>query len=87
MKIEQQKFNVDLKPAKKVRITKVSDDVFGGAHPNGITEGYVREGILWQAPEIGVSCMVGDFYTSVITEIVDETTFKTRNSTYKIEAL
>jgi hypothetical protein len=86
-KLEQQKIYADIKPAKRVRITKLKDDVFDGFHPNGIQEGYVKEGILWQAPELGVSCCVGDLYTSVVTEIIDETTFKTRNSTYKIEEI
>ena len=86
-KLEQQKLNAALIPAKRVRVTKLSDDVFNGNHPNGIQEGFVREGILWQAPKIGESCWVGDFCSSVVTEIIDETTFKTRNSTYKIEEL
>lgn len=72
-------------PARIVRIIKVSDDVFGGKHPKGINEGYIKESWMWQAPEIGVSCVVGDFVTSVVTEIIDEHTFRTKNSTYRIE--
>lgn len=85
--LEQQKFNAEIKPGIKVRITKLKDEVFDGNHPNGIQEGYVKEGILWQAPEVGVSCRLDNFRTSVVTEIIDETIFKTRNSTYKIEKL
>jgi len=67
------------------RITKVSDDVFGGYHPNRINEGFVTEGYFNRKPKVGENFFVGSFYTSVVTEIIDDNTFKTRNSTYKIE--
>ena len=86
-KLEQPKFNVEIKPGIKVLITKLNDDVFNGNHPNGIQEGFAKEGILCQAPEVGVSCRLDNFRTSVVTEIIDDTTFKTKNSMYKIEEL
>jgi len=71
----------------KVRLTKLSDDKFNGFHPNNIQSGYIKEGLLFNKPLIGQSCIVGSFYTSEITEIIDDNTFKTLNSTYKIEYL
>lgn len=75
----------DTHDMRTVRITKLTDDVFNGKHPNKINVGYVKEGILWQAPIVGQSCCVGSLATSVVTEVIDENTFRTMNSTYKIE--
>lgn len=75
----------EIKPAKKARLTKISDNRFGGNHPNGINEGYTKEGIMWNDPIVGQSFYLGNLATSVVTEIIDENTFKTQNSTYKIE--
>ena len=69
----------------------MSDDVFNGNHPNNINEGYYEIGILDKDITVGERCIVRDHFrylhTSVITEILDENTFKTRNSTYRIEKL
>lgn len=65
-------------------IEKLSDDKFNGMHPNRINKGWSCEGPVWQAPIVGQSCCIGTFCTSVVTEIIDESIFKTRNSTYKI---
>lgn len=76
----------------KYTITKISDDVYNGIHPNGIDEGYSME--FDNKPEL----VVGERYaltnptryllTSTVTEIVSETEneiiFKTKNSTYKL---
>ena len=71
----------------RVKIVKVSDDVFGGKHPNGIDEGFSTEGILYFPPEVGKCCLIGNLRTSTVKEIVDDSVFKTRNSTYKLEAI
>ncbi len=71
----------------RVRLTKLSDDRFSGSHPNGIIQGYTKEGVLHSSPEVGSAVYVGGMHTSTVTEIVDTNTFKTLNSTYKIEYL
>ena len=38
---------------KKVKLIKISDDIFGGNHPNGINEGYVKHGFEIEPPTIG----------------------------------
>ena len=73
---------------KKVRITKLTDDKFNGNHPNGIFEGYVKEGIEIEPPTIGERYYVNDFSTSVLKSLPDKKgVFKTTYSTYKIEYL
>lgn len=73
---------------KKVKIIKLTDNKFEGNHPNNINEGYLREGYLITPPLVGYSCMVDNFYTSTVQEIVskldNEVIFKTLNSTYKL---
>lgn len=72
---------------KTVRITKVSDDAFGGNHPNGINQGYTASGFeLNGKPTIGYRYHVGDkFSTSIVVAIISKTTFKTLYSTYKLK--
>ena len=65
--------------------TKLSDDKFNGNHPNNIHKGFVVRGFLYQPPSVGLPVIVGSLRTSIVTEIVDQTTFKTKNSTYKLE--
>jgi hypothetical protein len=72
---------------KRVRLTKIKDNRFEGNHPNGVNTGAVREGFLIQAPKVGLSCMTDNFLTSMVTKILDDNTFETFNSTYKIEYL
>jgi hypothetical protein len=72
---------------RNVRITKVTDDKFSGMHPNKINVGYEKEGLMFQAPTVGQSCCVGSLTTSVVIEVIDDNTFKTMNSTYRIEYL
>lgn len=71
-------------------IRKVSDDKFEGQHPNGINEGYTTFGYLLKDITVGERCIVyftntQYLNTSKVTEIIDENTFKTENSTYKIQ--
>lgn len=70
-----------------IKIEKLSDDVFGGVHPNGINKGFISEGEEFARPKVGESYCVGGLHTSTVTEIIDENTFKTRNSTYKIKVI
>ena len=80
-----------MKKGDKVVITKLSDDVFNGNHPNMINEGYQTIGIINELPEVGKRFLLTGLYlnsylhTSVVTEIIDEKTFKTENSTYKLD--
>ncbi len=70
----------------KVKLTKLSDDVFNGSHPNGIYEGHVQIGTEYDKPELGQPYWVGrSWRTSDVIEVLDNNTFKTLNSTYKIE--
>src|SRR3990167_905069 len=54
---------------KKVRLTKLSDDAFEGNHPNGIFEGYTKEGIETKEPTIGERYYLGGFSTSPVVKI------------------
>ena len=79
------------KKGDRVVLTKISDDKFDGNHPNGIIEGYTRVGKLINDVIIGDQILVVNstryLRTSEVTEIIDDITFKTENSTYKIEVL
>lgn len=97
-KLEQDKYNVHFFEAKeqkeakdqKYLLEKVSDDMFGGAHPNGIDKGHMIVGFFDEVPTVGENFTIkGDRFgryliTSVVEEIIDEETFKTVNSTYKL---
>jgi hypothetical protein len=69
---------------RKAILTKLKDNKFNNEHPNNINEGYVSKGMVYQEPEIGKRCIVGDLRTSTVTEIINDNTFKTLNSTYSI---
>ena len=79
------------KKGDQVVLIKISDDKFNGNHPNGIIEGYTRVGKLINDIVIGDQVLVANnaryLRTSEVTEIIDDITFKTENSTYKIEVL
>ena len=79
------------KKGDRVVLTKISDDKFDGNHPNGIIEGYTRVGKLINDVIIGDQVLVVNnthyLRTSEVTEIIDDITFKTENSTYKIEVI
>lgn len=80
-------FVADPSKLKRAKLTKIKDNRFGEEHPNGINTGYRREGYLIQEPKVGVSCMLDNFATSMVTKVLDDNTFETLNSTYKIEYL
>ena len=78
-----------------VRLIKLSDEMFNGHHPNAIYNGHTVTGQLTDDITIGepayLDAVTGDsfgwFHTSKVTEIIDDETFKTKNSTYHIEKL
>ena len=76
---------------KKVRLVKLTDDKYNGKHPNGIYEGQERISYAQNELEVGTRFYIDDginwFMTSRVTEIVDDKTFKTENSTYSIEII
>jgi len=80
-----------MKKGEYVRLTKISDDRFKGNHPNGIFEGYTQYGVVVDDIKIGERFNVmgnhlTDYLsTSSVIEIIDDTTFKTKNSTYRVE--
>lgn len=80
-----------MKKDDKIKLTKISDDVFNGKHPNDINEGYTKFGFLVEPPTVGErfkvrgTTLTSGLLTSIVTEIIDENTFKTENSTYRIE--
>jgi len=95
-------FKIDGKKEDKLKdnkylakLTKLSDDYFkstGVEHPNDINEGFEFEGNFNVRPTVGDSFYILDsklvlFITSMVTEIVDSKTFKTMNSTYRIDYL
>jgi endonuclease YncB( thermonuclease family) len=70
---------------KRMRLTKVSDNRFSGKHPNGINVGYSKEGTFKYGPVVGERFYIGGLYTSTVTKIIDDKTFETENSTYRLE--
>jgi len=76
----------------KVKVTKILDDKFNDNHPNKINTGYEKTGDMINSElRVGECVMILTlgtwFSTSPIEEIIDNSTFKTANSTYKIEYL
>lgn len=73
----------------KGTLIKISDDKFGGNHPNGIVEGYKKDGIFWELPKNGNSFYISSMGTSEVTsiKIAEEDTirFTTLNSTYELK--
>lgn len=78
---------IPINKGKLVKLTKISDHIFGNKHPNNINTGYIKIGIEMYPPKVGISYYLTNFHTSVVTKIINETTFITLNSTYKIEYL
>lgn len=99
-KIEQNKYNVDImtefeaqENGEQVYILEKIVDVFkniGELHPNGINLGYIKIGTFKEPPTVGENFeifgnKIGNYLiTSIVTEIIDEETFKTEHSTYKL---
>ncbi len=69
-----------------VRLTKLTE-LSDASFPNNIPVGFVEEGGFIREPVVGESFWLSYFATSVVTEILSENTFKTRNSVYKWEVL
>jgi hypothetical protein len=86
---------------KTVKVTKLSDDVFNGNHPNNINEGYTKEGLIIFEPIIGYPLVLSKkvklkgsffnipiFYTSNIKNIdYKKLIINTENSTYQIDII
>lgn len=72
--------------SKLYKVTKITDDVFNGHHPNNINEGYTTIGEIFSMPEEGSRFVCGNLMTSTVTKAInDQGFFQTRNSTYKLE--
>lgn len=80
-----------IKKGDRVILTKLSDDFFEENHPNGIYTGFTQIGELTEDITVGERVLVrgkrfDDYlHTSKVVKIIDDTTFKTTYSTYKIE--
>ena len=78
-----------------IRLTKLKDTKFNGEHPNGINEGYVKEGRINLEKSNEHQCFLilfGDrfFNTSQVLEIEEHTGYDiatTLNSKYKVEPI
>lgn len=83
---------------KRVKLTKVglTGRIPDGLHPNGIEVGYIEEGYMVEPPKVGEMFFLypynrisitntPNFHTSLVTEIISDTEFRTLNSLYKIE--
>lgn len=86
----------------KIKLTKLSEAP-DPLHPNNIKKGECRIGFIYegQKPTVGKSFVLHSviekngtpvhpghwFYTSEVMEIIDDNTFQTLNSIYKIEWL
>ena len=71
-----------------VRLIKLKESK-NPKHPNNIEEGRVETGFMSSGPEVGKCFVISNastyFKTSVVKKIIDENTFETMNSVYKIE--
>lgn len=69
-------------------LTKIEDTEFNSNHPNGINNGYTKEGIMTELPIIGRPYRFDILITSVVTDVVtiteDIIEFRTLNSLYRI---
>lgn len=85
---------------KRVKLTKVglTGRIPDGLHPNGIEVGYIEEGYMVKPPKVGEMFLLypynkvalgntPHFHTSLVTEVISDTEFRTLNSLYKIEAI
>lgn len=83
---------------KYVKLTKtgLTGRIPDGMHPNGIEVGYVEGGYMAEPPKVGELFFlypynkrafgnIPHFHTSLVTEVISDTEFKTLNSLYKIE--
>lgn len=85
---------------KRVKLTKVglTGRIPDGLHPNGIEVGYIKEGYMVEPPKVGEMFLLYPhnkvtfnntprFHTSLVTEVISDTEFRTLNSLYKIEVI
>lgn len=81
---------------KRVKLTKVglTGRIPDGLHPNGIEVGYIKEGYMVEPPKVGEMFLLyphnkvaPHFHTSLVTEVISDTEFRTLNSLYKIEVI
>lgn len=81
---------------KRVKLTKVglTGRIPDGLHPNGIEVGYIKEGYMVEPPKVGEMFLLYPYNkvafgnnTSLITEVISATEFRTLNSLYKIEVI
>lgn len=87
--------NFDKYKDAKVRLTKIKDSKFDNNHPNGINEGYVKEGMLNVEKSNEHQCFLlikGDrfFNTSQVLELDEQEGYDlahTLNSIYKVEII
>jgi hypothetical protein len=71
----------------KIRLKKLKE-LDNATHPNNIEVGFEKEGEMISDPKLGNRFWVGNSWrTSVVTEIIDDNTFKTLNSIYQITKL
>jgi len=67
-----------------VQIEKI-EEIEAPRHPNNIKVGFTLYGRFHDQPYVGLRFKVGNYWsTSIVTEIINESTFKTLNSVYKI---
>ena len=78
---------------KRVKLIKtgITGRIPAGFHPNGIEQGYTEEPpkvgemfFLYPYNRISIT-NTPNFHTSLVTEIISDTEFRTLNSLYKIE--
>lgn len=70
---------------KKIKLTKIKE-LEDAVVPGNIDEGFEKIGILLSEPVKGECFWVGtSFRTSLVTEVLENNTFKTMNSIYKYE--
>lgn len=80
---------------KRIKLTKLKDEVFDGTHPNGIYEGFTYKGrFLFDNSVFYQSIILLDkdshFHTSTVVEITEHDGYdlvRTMNSIYKLEII
>ena len=74
----------------RIRVTKLEERK-DAHHPGNIPEGYIKEGLFVDYPQVGKGFFMitdrGGWVTSIVQEIISFNMFKTMNSVYKIEPI
>lgn len=71
----------------KIELTKIKESD-NPRHPNNIEEGFVISGEMIDAPKVGNAFWVGHGWrTSLVVKVIDDTTFETMNSVYRIKPI